>query len=104
MTWEWAEPDHRLWSEAILWAQLHDQSLEPRSPPSPAELLETAGDGGWSASSLGWQVTPSNTLYRVKEALTSLQRGVSGDGHSTPKVADKKAEGTPLARIASAAI
>ena len=75
VTWDWAEPDCQLLCEVILWACLHDQSLEPHGPPNPAELPETAGDGGWSTPSLHWWVTPPNTLVRVQEALTSLQRG-----------------------------
>ena len=75
MTWDWAEPDHRLQHEVILWAQLHDRSLEPRGSPDPTELSETAGDGGWSTPSLHWWVTPPNTLVRVWDALTSLWRG-----------------------------
>ena len=65
VTWEQAEPDHRLWNEAILQARLHDWSLGPRSPPNPAELSDTAGDGGWSTPSLHWLVTSPNTLDRV---------------------------------------
>ena len=72
VTRELAEPDRRLQGEAILWAWLHDRSLEPCGLPNPAELSETAGDGGWSTPSLGWQVVLPNTLDRVQDALTSL--------------------------------
>ena len=75
VTWEWAEPDHRLWNEVILQAWLHDRSLEPHGPPNPMELLETARDRGQSTPSLGWWVTLSNTLDRVQDVLTSLQSG-----------------------------
>ena len=70
VAWDWAEPDRRLWREVILQAWLHDQALEPRGPPNPAELLETAGDGGWSTPSLCWWATLPNTLVRVQDALT----------------------------------
>ena len=75
VTWKWAEPDHRLQNEVKLWAWLHDRSLEPHGLPDSTELSETAGDGGWSTPSLCWQVAPPNTLDRVRDALTSLQRG-----------------------------
>ena len=73
VTWDWAEPDHQLWHEVILQAQLQDQSPEPRGPPDPAELSETTGDGGWSSPSPCQWVTPPNTLVRVQDALSSLQ-------------------------------
>ena len=62
---ESTEPDLQLWDEVILWAWLHDLSLEPHGLPDPAELSEAAGDGGQSMPSLGWWVTPPNTLDRV---------------------------------------
>ena len=75
VTWDWAEPDHRLRCEVILRAWLRDCALEPHSPSDPTELSETAGDGGQSTPSLPWWVTPPNTLVRVRDALTSLRRG-----------------------------
>ena len=72
---DWVEPDHRLWCEVILWKWLHDRALEPHDPPNPADPSETAGDGTRSTPLLSWQCTPPNTLVRVCDALTSLQKG-----------------------------
>ena len=70
-----AEPDRQLRCEVIHRERLCDQALEPHDLPDPTEPSEMVGDGARSTPSLSWQCIPANTLVRVRDALTSLQKG-----------------------------